>query len=79
MPKLITIDTIVNKIHEHTIRCGKEPTNLYLGRLDVKELKLMTEAYGLRSMYSPEKGEVRSQFYGLFIYEVDDDHHLAVS
>ena len=72
---------ICSGMANHKSKTSKDAKYLYLGREDVKELSRWV--YDLGYIDSPEfknkEGDSRPEVAGLFIYEVNDDRHMAFS
>ena len=73
------LDSLINIDHDSFFRKnGRRPDNLYLGREDIRIIQKWFAETGVSFRTNPRENR-RSAYCGMFIFVVDDDHHVAVS
>ena len=64
---------------DHMAKTGRKVSRIYLGHSQMLELKVLAEEYIISLNSLDMKGKDRIEYYGVPVFEVDDDDHINVS
>lgn len=73
---LVTLSDINRMYHDYFRTTGREPTRVYLGHEDYREIRQSGEVYIYGSFL--EDRSYTAKIMGMLVFEVDEPRHLFV-